>query len=313
MLLLALRSLLRSRSRRPTENWPEFRGPHGDGHADAAELPLTWSETEHVRWKTADPRPRLVVAGDLGRPDLAHHRHRGRQADVRRPGRSRFGRPIVRDLLIFAPPSRLLPSLQQLCQLHAGDRRGTRLHPFRFATAPTAIDTATGKTLWTRQDLPCDHFRGPGSSPILWGNLLILTFDGFDFKYVVALDKQTGETVWRTDRNIQYDTDDGDYHKGLRHAHGHRGRPAASNSISPSAGATIAYDPATGHELWRVQSGGMNAAARPLFGHGLVYRHHRLPAAGNCSPSGPTARATSPTATSPGNSAKAFPAAVRRC
>src|SRR6185369_9940383 len=38
-----------------SENWPEFRGPSGEGTSDATGLPLTWSETEHVRWKTAIP------------------------------------------------------------------------------------------------------------------------------------------------------------------------------------------------------------------------------------------------------------------
>ena len=90
------------------------------------------------------------------------------------------------------------------------------------------------------------------------------------FQYVVALDKRTGKTVWRTDRNIQYDIDDGDYHKAFStpaviEVGGHE------QLVSPSAGATIAYDPATGRELWRVRSGGMNAAARPLFGHGLIF------------------------------------------
>ncbi len=100
--------------------------------------------------------------------------------------------------------------------------------------------------------------------------MLILTFDGADLNYLIALDKKTGETVWRTDRHIQYETDDGDYHKAYS-------TPSVikvagrEQLISPSAGATIAYDPATGHELWRVQSGGMNAAARPLFGHGLTF------------------------------------------
>jgi outer membrane protein assembly factor BamB len=138
------------------------------------------------------------------------------------------------------------------------------------AHGTAAIDTATGKVLWTRQDLPCDHFRGPGSSPILFENLVILTFDGFDLQYVVALDKNTGDTVWKTDRNIDYGTDDGDFMKayGTPRVISVNGQPQL---ISPSAGATISYDPRTGKEIWRVKSGGMNAATRPLWAFGMIY------------------------------------------
>jgi len=140
-----------------------------------------------------------------------------------------------------------------------------------FGSAGTVcLDTKTARTIWARQDLPCNHFRGAASSPILTGNLLVINFDGFDLQYVVGLDKKTGKTVWKKDREIDYGSDDGDGKKAY-------GTPrvieAAGRAqlVSPSAGATVAYDPGTGGELWRVRSGGMNASARPLFGHGLVY------------------------------------------
>ncbi len=140
-----------------------------------------------------------------------------------------------------------------------------------FGTYGTAcLDTATGRTLWSRRDLPCDHFRAPGSSPILYGDSLFVNFDGFDLQYVVALDKATGKTRWKSDRNIDYGTDNGDLKKAF-------GTPKViqvngqAQLISPSAVATIAYDPVNGHELWKVYHGGMNAAARPLFGDGRLF------------------------------------------
>ena len=83
-------------------------------------------------------------------------------------------------------------------------------------------------------------------------------------------DKNTGKPVWKTDRNIDYDNDDGDWKKAYSTPRIILvdGKPQL---ISPSAGATIAYDPRTGEEIWRVKSGGMNAAARPLWAHGMVY------------------------------------------
>ena len=58
--------------------------------------------------------------------------------------------------------------------------------------------------LWQRRDLECNHYRGAGSSPILFRNLLIMHFDGSDQQYVVALDKDTGKTVWKTPRSIDF-------------------------------------------------------------------------------------------------------------
>jgi outer membrane protein assembly factor BamB len=145
-----------------------------------------------------------------------------------------------------------------------------RIYVHYGAHGTACLDTASGEILWKRQDLPCNHHRGPASSPIVWNNLLILTFDGFDLQYLVALDKKSGETVWRQDRNFEYGTKDGDAMKAYS-------TPEVveidgkSQLISPSAGSTAAYDPATGKELWRVRSGGMNSASRPVIGGGLAF------------------------------------------
>jgi len=139
-----------------------------------------------------------------------------------------------------------------------------------FGSAGTAcLDAATAQILWKRQDLPCDHHRGPGSSPIPWRDRLFVNFDGYDQQYVVALDQATGKTLWKTTRDIAYGSDDGDMKKayGTPAVIEHEGRPAL---VSPAAVATIAYDPATGAELWKVYHGGYNAAARPVFAGGLV-------------------------------------------
>jgi outer membrane protein assembly factor BamB len=139
-----------------------------------------------------------------------------------------------------------------------------------FGSYGTAcLDTATGQKLWERRDLPCDHFRAPASSPILYKDLLYLTFDGFDFQYVVALDKKTGQTRWKRDRSIDYGTTNGDLKKAFS-------TPSIiqvgehQQLVSPSAKATIAYDPESGDEVWKVYHGGMNASARPVTCEGLV-------------------------------------------
>ena len=95
-------------------------------------------------------------------------------------------------------------------------------HPFNTYASPTpvvepgrvyvtfgspgtaALDAKTGEVLWTRRDFECNHFRGAGSSPIVFRDLLIMHFDGSDHQFVVALDKRTGKTVWRTERSIDF-------------------------------------------------------------------------------------------------------------
>ena len=102
-----------------------------------------------------------------------------------------------------------------------------------------------------------------------FANKIFLNFDGYDQQYVVALDAKTGKTIWRTDRSIQYGSDDGDFKKAyctptvITHNN-------QTQLVSPAAVATVAYDPKDGTELWTVYHGGFNAAARPLYSHGLV-------------------------------------------
>jgi outer membrane protein assembly factor BamB len=140
-----------------------------------------------------------------------------------------------------------------------------------FGSYGTAcLDTASGDKIWQRRDLHCNHWRGPGSSPIVHGDKLIVAYDGYDYQFVVAFDKNSGKTAWRRDREIDYGTDNGDRKKAYSTATAfeHSGR---TQIISPSATESIAYDPDSGDVLWRVRHDGMNAAAKPLYANGLVY------------------------------------------
>jgi outer membrane protein assembly factor BamB len=136
-----------------------------------------------------------------------------------------------------------------------------------FGSYGTAcLDTATGKTLWSRRDIPCDHSVGPGSSPALAGDLLVIPMDGRDKQYVIALNKKTGETVW----NMKRSTDYGDRGDEFRKAYctplliDYRGK---QQLICTGAAETIAYDPATGKELWKVRpdKDSYSNTSRPIF------------------------------------------------
>jgi outer membrane protein assembly factor BamB len=251
------------------ENWPEYRGPHGDGRAASdAELPLR-VDASKVRWKTtihgrgwSSP----VVWGN--QIWLTTATPEGKKMYVicvdRRDGSVRH------DLLVWEneDPDFCHPLNSYATPTPVVEEGRVYAHFGKYGTI--CVDTQTGETVWQRRDLPCNHFRGPASSPILHAGKLIVAFDGFDLQYVVALDKRTGETVWRQKREIDYGTDDGDLKKAYCTAQVIT-VDGVVQLISPSAAATLAYAPATGEMLWRVYHEGMNASARPLYGAGLVF------------------------------------------
>jgi hypothetical protein len=139
-----------------------------------------------------------------------------------------------------------------------------------FGTFGTAcLDTETGKTIWSKR-IPLDHQVGPGSSPILSGDLLILVRDGRDAQYVTALDKKTGEQVWKTDRPpLQASSNNVKKSFSTPLVIQHDGK-AQLFSMGPHW--AVAYEPATGKELWRLKHGaGFSIGTRPIFGHGLLF------------------------------------------
>jgi outer membrane protein assembly factor BamB len=251
------------------ETWPEFRGPTADGRSDSHALPITWSETENVVWKTAihdrgwsspviwNEQIWLTTATTDGHQMFA-------VCIDRETGK------IVHDVKVFDTPNpeHIAEVNSYASPTPAIEASRVYVHYGTYGTA--CLDTATGAVLWTRRDLNCDHHEGPGSSPILFDNLLICHVDGRDVQYVVALDKATGQTVWKTDRSVDYSP----YHYNLRK---NFCTPTVIQSggrlqlVSPGAKAMMGYDPRTGQELWKVRYHGWSMVPRPLFGHGLLF------------------------------------------
>jgi hypothetical protein len=266
------------------EDWPQFRGPRGDGTAAVADLPLTWSETNNIAWKTPLP--------GLGRssPVVLGERVWVTTAVGRGERRTRIGPDDMKvaDHVTLEAISLGLGDGKILWEvpLFEVDQPGP-VHWFNSWATPTpvvepgrlycdfgtygtaAVDARAGKLLWQRR-LPLDHQVGPGSSPALWQNLLLLVRDGRDAQYVTALNKQTGETVWKTDRPpIQTPTTD------LRKAFSSPllvSQDGRTQMISPCAHWIVSYDPATGRELWRVRHGqGFSFGSCAVYGHGMAF------------------------------------------
>ncbi len=265
-------------------DWPQFRGPSGDGLAMApgsgARLgaPVRWSETENVVWKTAIPHvgwsSPAVLDGQVWLTTATEEGHDFFAICVdAESGEIRFNErvfhaedpePLGNPLNGYASPTPVV------------ERGRVYVHFGSYGTA--CIDTATFEVLWKREDLRCRHYRGPGSSPILFEDLLILTMDGVDVQYLVAMEKATGRTVWKTDRTAEWNDldadgkprDEGDLRKAystplIVEAGGRR------QMLSVGAKALYGYDPATGRELWKVQTPAFSGAAGPVYGDGIAY------------------------------------------
>ena len=252
------------------DSWPQFRGPGGTGISPAKGLPTTWDDETNVVWKTAihdKGWSSPVVLGKQVWLTTAPVDGKAQWAVCV----DRDSGKVVHDIKVFdtpKPPYFFLPDANSHASPSPVIEKG-RVY-VHFGSAGTAcLDTDSGKILWTRTDLKCDHYRAPASSPILWQDLLILTFDGFDRQYVTALDKATGKTVWMTPRSIDYKTTNGDAKKAYSTPTviDVNGKPQL---VSPAAVGTVAYDPRTGKEIWKVSHGGMNAASPPQFVHGKV-------------------------------------------
>ena len=110
-------------------------------------------------------------------------------------------------------------------------------------------------------------------------HIAILTFDGYDAQYLVALDKKTGKTVWKKERSIDFKDlgpdgkpkAEGDFRKSFATPHVAQidGKPLL---ISQGANAAYGYDPLTGEEYWRVEERSSHSGGtRPLVGHGLIF------------------------------------------
>ena len=250
-------------------DWNQFRGGRGDGTSQAAGIPSTWSETDNVAWKTpiwgkgwSSP---VVWKNRIWLTTATVDGHRLAVLCLdRRTGK------ILHDKTVFKPvkPQYSHPFNSYASSTSWIEQGRVYIHFGSLGTA--CLDSETCEVIWRRDDLPCNHFRGPASSVSIHGNMMFLPFDGSDVQYVVALDKRTGKTLWRSDRNVDFGGKGGAHRKafGTARVITHRGRVQV---VVPGAMATMSYDPSSGKELWRVIHGGANASCPPLFRDGVLY------------------------------------------
>jgi outer membrane protein assembly factor BamB len=268
-LFLASLLLISHFSYSQDKNWTHFRGSNLNGISSAQNIPLTWDESA-ILWKTAihgkghsspvvfENQIWITTASQDGKELYAVC------ADYQ------TGK-ILYDIKVFTPEN-----------IFGKHSINTYASPtpciekdfvyVNFGSLGTAcIKTSDGSILWTRTDLKCKHVQGPGSSPVIYKNLLILHYEGTDVRFIVALDKSTGKTIWRTDRPEEP-------YKTIPEI----GRKAYVTPlilkvkgrdllISNGSAVCCAYDPLTGEEVWRVIRGAESTVPMPFSEKGIVY------------------------------------------
>lgn len=252
------------------ESWWQFLGPDGNGHAKWADLPVHWTDGKNVVWRTAihdHGWSSPVVYGDqiwLTTATTDGHKLYAVCVD-KNTGR------VLHDRQVFdvAVPQKISDDNTYATPTPVIEQGRVFVHFGTYGT--TCLDTRSAETIWSRRDLNCDHEAnaGPASSPTIIAGTLVFHVDGRDVQYIIALGKQTGETVWKTSRSYDYST----VPVHQRKAYGMPGiapRDDGIQLISSVGQGVYAYD-ASGRELWRVRHKGWSIAPRPVAAYGLVF------------------------------------------
>ncbi len=276
------------------EEWPEWRGPNGQGISSAKGLPETWSETSGVVWKAELPgrgHSTPVLTGNqlwlttalekAATPDQVKARLTTNTGDQ---PLTVLDSVSLRVLCVDSISGKVLHDMEVLNvkdpqwahQLNSYASpspilENGRLYAHFGSLGTVCLDTATLKILWENEELHVMHENGPGSTPVLSGNLLIVHFDGSDQQFIAAFDKTTGKVAWKTARSGKMDP-----RPQQRKAYG---TPlivtmnGQATIVSPAADWVYGYEPATGKELWKLPYGelGFSMSVRPVADAERIY------------------------------------------
>ena len=265
MLLLSVLFVIVARaSVTVAQDWPQFRGPGGQGHSGERGLPVEWSESTNVAWKVPVPGrgwSSPVVAGQRVWLTTATAAGR-RETSLRLLSYDVPTGTQVLDVEVFRLRNAELLNAKNSHASPTPVVEGDRVY-VHFGAEGTAALANTGAIVWkARHRYESQH--GNGGSPALHGDLLILNCDGFDGAFVIALDKHTGKTRWRRFRRQPWSQA---YSTPL--AISVAGR---DQIVSVGAHQAAAYEPETGKEIWRVSyPDGFSNVPRPVYGQGLVF------------------------------------------
>lgn len=251
------------------KNWTHFRGSNLDGIAVAKDIPLRW-DSVNTKWKTA------IHGKGHSSPVVFNNQIwlTSGSAD----GKELYAvctdyetGKILHNIKVIVPEATISKhSINTYASPTPCIEKGfVYVHYGSLGTA--CIKTSDGSIVWTRTDLKCKHVQGPGSSPILYKNLLILHYEGTDVRFIVALDKATGKQVWRTDRPEEPYVPLPNIGKKAYITPIIMNVKGRDLLISNGSAACFAYDPLTGKEIWRVVRGAESTVPMPITENGILY------------------------------------------
>ena len=247
-------------------DWPQFRGPDGQGHAEAHHLPTEWSTTRNVAWVEDVP------GAGWSSPSIYKNRIYLTTAVP-----SSGGQQSLHALCLDARSGKTLWNTEVfLAQPVRGHQKNSHASPtpiiddarcyVHFGSYGTAALDLEGKVLWRNTSLKYAPVHGNGGSPVIVGNGLIFSCDGASDPFVVALDRTSGEIIWKTARTTEAAKTFSFSTPLAIELNGE------TQVISPTSAGVIAYNPRNGKEIWRFRyPEGYSVVPRPVFGHGLVF------------------------------------------
>ncbi len=281
------------------ENWPQFRGPTGDGIATAENLPTEFNDSSNVVWRTELPGRGWSSPVTDGRSLWVTSAEEVFPTDEERIAKLKADGEEERTFKVRQVAKQIDLSVLEV-DFESGEilrkvalrsvEAPQTIHALNSFASPTpvlaggklfahfgtfgtwCIDTESGSTIWT-ETIPLEHGVGPGSSPFVYENLLILICDGVDRQFVTALDTETGKEVWTTERP-EMRAPKGDQKKSYNTPILVQGSDGREQLICMGAQWLISYAPRTGQELWRLDHGsGFSVVPRPVFSekHQLLY------------------------------------------
>jgi outer membrane protein assembly factor BamB len=253
-------------------DWPQFRGPTGQGHAAAKALPLEWGPDRNVVWKVAIPGKGWsspVVGGGRIYLTTAVPKGEGRSADqsLRALCLDAATGKTIWDVEVFHQNGQTAPAIHTK-NSHASATPvldGERLYVHFGHQGTACLKAADGSVVWSTREFTYPPVHGNGGSPVVWNGTLFFAIDSPERREVLALDKLTGAVRWRAKREQPAKRP---FSFGTPLVIEIGGKPMV---VSVGSDVVNAFDVQTGSELWSHTFEGYSVVPRPVFGHGMLF------------------------------------------
>ena len=253
------------------DDWRQWRGPHGTGQTDMKAAPLTWSQTENIKWKipvdgpcNSSPivvGPKVFIASAPAKSNL-----RGLHCYDRQTGKLLWKKEVTYD-----EPEATHNTNPYCSASPVSD--GERVIAWYGSPGVVCYDP-DGKILWQKDLGKVEHIWGFGSSPAIYDNLVLLNYGPGLNAFVVALDKRTGDEVWRREFPGQKSTKAGDYRGSwstpVVHREGQQPQGQRDVLLLSLPNTLWAVEPRTGKDIWSCGGLGDLCYTSPLIAGGTV-------------------------------------------